>query len=100
MFSLLLQNAAPNRGSNLFSVLRHLGALGLFFLAVLDSSPIPTFGGPDILLVILVSTRRNPWYEYAAAEFVSDAAKLRRVRRDSENIRSEDRPCLRSDRPL
>jgi membrane protein YqaA with SNARE-associated domain len=41
---------------------RHLGAFGLFFLAVLDSSPFPTFGGPDILLVILVSTHRNPWY--------------------------------------
>lgn len=38
----------------------------MFFLAILDSSPLPTFGGPDILLAILVSTHRNPWYEYAA----------------------------------
>lgn len=45
---------------------RHLGALGLFFLAILDSSPIPTFGGPDILIAILAGTHRNPWYEYAA----------------------------------
>lgn len=45
---------------------RHLGAFGLFFLAILDSSPIPTFGGPDILIVVLVVTRRNPWFEYAA----------------------------------
>src|ERR1700690_3874967 len=45
---------------------RHLGAFGLFFLAILDSSPLPTFGGPDILTAILAATHRNPWYEYAA----------------------------------
>jgi membrane protein YqaA with SNARE-associated domain len=45
---------------------RHLGALGLFFLAILDSSPLPTLGGPDILTAILAATHRNPWYEYAA----------------------------------
>jgi membrane protein YqaA with SNARE-associated domain len=45
---------------------RHLGALGLFFLAILDSTPLPTFGGPDILIAILAATHRNPWYEYAA----------------------------------
>lgn len=39
---------------------------GLFFLAMLDSSPLPTFGGPDILIIILVSTRPHPWYEYSA----------------------------------
>ncbi|HME34672.1 MAG TPA: VTT domain-containing protein [Candidatus Sulfotelmatobacter sp.] len=48
------------------STLRHLGALGLFFLAILDSSPIPTFGGPDILTAILSASHRDPWYEYAA----------------------------------
>jgi len=45
---------------------RHLGALGLFSLAILDSSPLPTFGGPDILTAILAASHRNPWYEYAA----------------------------------
>src|ERR1700689_5685654 len=45
---------------------RHLGAAGLFFLAILDSTPLPTFGGPDILIAILSGTHRNPWYEYAA----------------------------------
>jgi membrane protein YqaA with SNARE-associated domain len=45
---------------------RHLGALGLFFLAILDSSPLPTFGGPDILTAILAARHRDPWYEYAA----------------------------------
>jgi membrane protein YqaA with SNARE-associated domain len=44
---------------------RHLGAFGLFFLAILDSSPIPTFCGPDLLIIILVTTRPNPWYQYA-----------------------------------
>lgn len=48
------------------ATLRHLGALGLFFLAILDSSPLPTFGGPDILTAILSASHRNPWYEYAA----------------------------------
>ncbi|MBV9086130.1 MAG: hypothetical protein JO187_06955 [Acidobacteria bacterium] len=57
--------AAPRRRGTL-SAFRHLGALGLFFLAILDSSPLPTFGGPDILIVILVVARHNPWYEYAA----------------------------------
>jgi membrane protein YqaA with SNARE-associated domain len=45
---------------------RHLGAAGLFFLAILDSTPLPTFGGPDILIAILAARHRNPWYEYAA----------------------------------
>jgi len=47
------------------ATLRHLGALGLFFLAILDSSPLPTFGGPDILTAVLSASHRDPWYEYA-----------------------------------
>lgn len=46
--------------------MRHVGAFGLFIAAILDSSPIPTFGGADILVAILSATHRNPWYEYAA----------------------------------
>jgi membrane protein YqaA with SNARE-associated domain len=59
---------APRRPStqSFATTLRHLGAFGLFFLAILDSSPIPTFGGPDILTAILSASHRNPWYEYAA----------------------------------
>lgn len=56
----------PNRGRGFTYIFRHLGALGLFFLAILDSSPLPTFGGPDILIAILAGSHRNPWYEYAA----------------------------------
>jgi membrane protein YqaA with SNARE-associated domain len=64
--NIFLQNAQPNRGHTFASMFRHLGALGLFFLAILDSSPLPTFGGPDILIAILAASHRNPWYEYAA----------------------------------
>jgi membrane protein YqaA with SNARE-associated domain len=68
MLNVLLQNAT--RGRSVFSTFRHLGAFGLFFLTILDSSPVPTFGGPDILLAILVSTRPGDWYEYAAVATV------------------------------
>jgi membrane protein YqaA with SNARE-associated domain len=68
MLNMLLQNA-PRRPSVL-ATFRHFGAAGLFFLAILDSSPVPTFGGPDILLAILVAARHDPWYEYAAAATV------------------------------
>lgn len=47
------------------TVIRHLGGAGIFFLAILDSTPIPTFGGPDILTAILAARHREPWYYYA-----------------------------------
>jgi membrane protein YqaA with SNARE-associated domain len=40
--------------------------VGLFFLAILDSTPLPTFGGPDFLIAILAGSHRGPWFEYAA----------------------------------
>lgn len=64
LFALQTRRRSSNHALAAF---RHLGALGLFFLAILDGTPLPTFGGPDILLVILVVSRRNPWYEYTAA---------------------------------
>jgi membrane protein YqaA with SNARE-associated domain len=64
MLNLLLQTTTRRR--SFLSTFRHLGALGLFSIAILDSSPAPTFGGPDILLAILVTTHRDPWYEYVA----------------------------------
>lgn len=70
MLGVIVQAArrrTTNTSTSAFSMFRHLGAVGLFFLAILDSTPLPTFGGPDILIVILVVTRHNPWYEYAAA---------------------------------
>jgi membrane protein YqaA with SNARE-associated domain len=66
MMNLLLQEATSNPSSSIMSKFHYLGAFGLFLLTIIDSSPVPTFCGPDILLVILASTRRNPWFEYAA----------------------------------
>ena len=57
----------PHGHETLFTTLRHLGAAGLFFLAILDSSPIPTFGGPDILTAILAASHKPLWWEYAAS---------------------------------
>jgi membrane protein YqaA with SNARE-associated domain len=43
--------------------LTHLGALGLFFVAVIDSSvvPLPLPGSTDLLLLLLVAHGGNPW---------------------------------------
>jgi len=64
--NVLLQTARPVRARSISSIFRHLGAAGVFFLAILDSTPLPTFGGPDILIAILAGSHRSPWYEYAA----------------------------------
>lgn len=64
MLSLLIQR--HRGGHSLSSTLGHLGAGGLFLLAILDSSPLPTFAGPDILTAILAASHRNLWWEYAA----------------------------------
>lgn len=53
--------------------LRYLGVSGLFFWAILDSLPLPIFGGSDILTAILAASHHHPWYEYAA---VSTAGSL------------------------
>lgn len=66
MLYLLAPRRTPPNHQTLFSTLRHLGAAGLFCLAILDSSPLPTFGGPDILTAILAASHRPLWYEYAA----------------------------------
>ncbi len=57
---------APRHPQGILSLVRHLGGLGLFLLAIVDSSPIPTFGGLDILTAILAARQREPWYYYAA----------------------------------
>ncbi len=66
MFNVLIQSAPKPKSHGVTSMFLHLGALGLFFVAIIDSSPLPTFGGPDILTAILAGQQRNPWYEYAA----------------------------------
>lgn len=35
-------------------------------LAILDGSPVPTLGGPDLVTAILAARHREPWYYYAA----------------------------------
>ena len=66
MFSLIVQSPRRRSSPTLLSTLRHLGAVGLFFLAIIDSSPLPTLAGPDILTAILAASHRPLWYEYAA----------------------------------
>lgn len=58
--------SAKPRPVDYATVLRHLGGLGLFMVAVVDGSPLPTFGGPDILTAILAARHVEPWYYYAA----------------------------------
>lgn len=67
MLNLLAQTPRRRSSPSLLTTLRHLGAAGLFFLAILDSSPIPSFAGPDILTAILAASHRPLWYEYAAS---------------------------------
>ena len=50
-----------------------MGAFGLFGLAILDGSPIPTLGGLDLLTAILAARHREPWYYYA---FIATAGGL------------------------
>ena len=52
---------------SLLGILVHLGAAGLFGLAIVDSLPVPTFGGADIVTAVLAAGHRGPWYEFAAA---------------------------------
>jgi membrane protein YqaA with SNARE-associated domain len=66
MLNLLMQSQKRRGSRTLVSTLLHLGAVGLFFLAILDSSPLPTFGGLDILTAVLAAGHRALWYEYAA----------------------------------
>jgi membrane protein YqaA with SNARE-associated domain len=67
MLNLLAQTQRRRTSHSLITTLRHLGAAGLFFLAVLDSAPVPTFGGPDVVTALLAAGRRELWYEYATS---------------------------------
>ncbi|HKT88711.1 MAG TPA: hypothetical protein VJQ59_09765 [Candidatus Sulfotelmatobacter sp.] len=67
MLSLLVQHQQRRSSHPLIAALLHLGAAGLFFLAILDSSPIPSFGAPDIVVAVLAASHRPLWFEYAAA---------------------------------
>jgi len=56
---------APRNRRRAAPVVGHLGGLGLFGVALLDSSPIPTFGGLDILTAVLAARHAEPWLYYA-----------------------------------
>ena len=62
---LAILQTAKRHPSKYALALRHLGTAGLFFVAILDSSPLPTFGGLDVLTAILAARAREPWYLYA-----------------------------------
>lgn len=57
----------PGKRHGVLRLLFHLGVAGLFGLAILDSLPVPTFGGADIVTAVLAASHRGPWYEFAAA---------------------------------
>jgi membrane protein YqaA with SNARE-associated domain len=66
MASLLWQAARrTQRPTGWQATLRHLGGFGLFALAILDGSPVPTLGGLDLLTAVLAARHRQPWYHYA-----------------------------------
>jgi membrane protein YqaA with SNARE-associated domain len=66
--SIFVQRSIPSPAPRLHSSLvphwlTHLGVLGLFFVAVVDSSiiPLPLPGSTDLLLLWLVAHSGNPW---------------------------------------
>jgi membrane protein YqaA with SNARE-associated domain len=61
--------ARPVHGSPVPRWLTHMGAPGLFFVAVVDSSPIPLPipGSTDLLLLWLVAHDGDPWLLAAMA---------------------------------
>jgi len=67
--SIYLSRAAPAHRVLLPRWLTHLGGLGLFSVAVLDSSiiPLPLPGSTDLLLLWLVAHGGNPWLLAASA---------------------------------
>ena len=64
----LLKPAPPKRHPTTWlATVLHYGVLGLFALSIVDSSPLPTFAGPDILTAILAARHRQPWYYFVLA---------------------------------
>lgn len=63
LFAPVASAATHQHPSLILAWLRHLGPLGLFAVAVADSSPIPLPipGSTDLLLLWLVSNKGNPW---------------------------------------
>jgi membrane protein YqaA with SNARE-associated domain len=51
-------------------MLRHLGGIGVFILAALDSSVLPTLGAVDALTIILAARHAELWLYYAMCSTV------------------------------
>ena len=51
---------------SLWTFLRRWGGVGLFFLGIVDSSLIPTFGSLDLFTAVLSARHKDLWYYYAA----------------------------------
>lgn len=62
---LIQQQRRHSRTSAMLQLFSHWGGLGLVPLAILDSSPIPTFGSLDILTAFLSIRHPNLWLYYA-----------------------------------
>ena len=64
-----LTRRSNRHGSPLLHRLMGFGSVGIFFVAVIDSSviPIPLPGSTDLLLLLLVAHRANAWLMASAA---------------------------------
>ncbi len=51
--------------TSFISMLRHLGGIGVFLLAALDSSVLPTLGAVDAFTIVLAARRPELWPYYA-----------------------------------
>src|SRR5438876_10001277 len=51
--------------TSFISMLRHLGGVGVFILAALDSSVLPTLGAVDALTIVLAARHPELWPYYA-----------------------------------
>ena len=61
----LAQQRQRSSSPTLLRYFAHWGGLGLVPLAILDSSPIPTFGSLDILTAFLAARHADLWIYYA-----------------------------------
>lgn len=51
--------------TSFISILGHLGGIGVFILATLDSSVLPTLGAVDALTIVLAARHPELWLYYA-----------------------------------
>jgi membrane protein YqaA with SNARE-associated domain len=56
-------------------MLRQLGGIGVFILAVVDSSVLPTFGGVDALTIVLAARHPGLWPYYALCSTVGSVCR-------------------------